>query len=233
MGLNLLYHVLSFLAGGVTAVAILSIMGYRQYKKRKKERDEAFEKIKKFVEGDEADKFMEEVEKTSKEVKALTKKLDDLLDEQAQITSNLEAPSAGASHAHYQNSLIHSLKEIEVEKIETMEKILEYGIDFDAKVKNEDGKVVIMKLSEVLETIKENNLENNDLYQEKMGVIDKEDNEKQMQEEIKEYLDSLKEQMKGEKKSKKKEKIEHKNGFTVIDGGIDDFDSDDDKGGNC
>jgi hypothetical protein len=77
-------------------------------------------------------------------------KVKDLTKEQIELQLQGDAPQKNALHGHYKNNLSRSIREIEQEKKDILQSILDDGFDPEISTLNSESKVENMKLSEFM-----------------------------------------------------------------------------------
>ena len=86
--------------------------------------------------------------------KALIHEAVGITDRQLQLWRQLDVPNRGASHARWKQDLIAQIKELDKEKLDKFQKILNYGFDPEVSVIKLDGEKESMKISELLKEYK-------------------------------------------------------------------------------
>lgn len=127
-----------FITGVITLLITAIIFGLRQ----QKEDDRDLKKI------------MKEVELMGS-VKYRFAKANEITEQQLDLVSQAERPSASASHSRHKNDIIRRLKQLEEEKIDLFRSILKDGVDPVLSIVI-DGVPTTMKMSEAVD-IHDNN----------------------------------------------------------------------------
>lgn len=95
-------------------------------------------------------------ERVSKYIEKKIEEIGEITDKQAKLLNNVHKPSTGAAHSRWKNDAIAQLKELEANKINIMETILDISGDFKLQVVNQDGDTSSKLLSEIIQQYKEN-----------------------------------------------------------------------------
>lgn len=107
------------------------------------------------------DKQQSEVDKVKKDIKLIAsiKKrfstVSEITNQQMELLSRTERPSASALHSKHQNGIIGEIKRLEEEKISIFRSILKDGLDPNLSIII-DGKVTTMKMSEAVSLYESN-----------------------------------------------------------------------------
>jgi len=145
--------IVGYVIGMFSELIILYIIGKRQAKIYKAQLDKLTKEI---------DMEAKKVEESQMLIVALQA----IITKQQTIGDELEKPSANAEHSKHKNGLLQEYKQLEIDKIKIMETMVEEkGIDFAVRVRKENGEVITMKISELLEKAKELNRTANDMYE--------------------------------------------------------------------
>jgi len=89
-------------------------------------------------------------EKVEKIVIAYIKEAEAITNSQLSLWKQLDGPNKGAAHSKWRSSLVQQLKQLEEDKINIFQKMVDLGYDLPIAAMDENGKVNKIKMSEAI-----------------------------------------------------------------------------------